>query len=178
MRRVASPWPGIRAALRIVDDVLESPARHQYIDRADGRGALLWRCVVPAEYCKPNNAARYEPGWVAAKRRAKLFEFMLHQHGLRRRELPLPGRPMVRCVRFNSHEADPGADWAKMPIDLLQQRRVVTTNTKLGPKTKIYEGLGFIVNDTNQRLQRAIWWEYLPRNMAGIVLLEVYTGNE
>lgn len=135
-------------------------------ERVAGIGELVWRCVVPLELCKRVNASDKEPAWAAGKRKRNLYTVMRTQHGRPRAE-PLPGRPLVRCVRFSSVEPDQGAGWEKAVIDVL------TMPWRTAKRE--HRGLGLIREDRRECVQRAIWWEYAPKGR-GFVLCEVWTG--
>lgn len=82
---------------------------------------------------------------------------------------PLPGRPMVRAIRFSSVEPDATAAWFKTGVDVLLPPR------KRG--SRMVAGLGLLRDDRPSALELRSWWERVPRG-EGFAVLEVWTGEE
>jgi len=161
------------------------PAR-PWLERVPGVGELVVRFVLPLDRCTPANANRHRPGWAMAKERSTVLALLSGQltqqldltgwtwcadgRAVRpcRRE-PLPGRPMMRAIRFSSIEADDTAAWWKVPGDCLLVPRKRAGRT--------VPGLGLLRDDRPSALRTARWWEYAPRGK-GFALIEIWTGSE
>lgn len=138
---------------------LEKPPALPHIVRVPGVGELYRRFALPLELCPTTNTTRHQPIWMLAKTKKNLFAVMLAQTRMIR-NVPLPGRPMLRCVRFSSKEPDKYSDWMKMAIDRLLVGK---------------ERLGYFRDDSPEALQVEAWWE--PSEVGcGSVILEIYTG--
>lgn len=145
--------------------LLVPPAR-PHIVRAAPVGKAIWQCVLPLEFCPPINVFKDQPVWMRTKNRRRCRQMMLAQHGIHcqevlRRTEPLPGRPMVRAIRFSSVECDAHNGWTKIPIDRL---------------TGKHGGLGFLVDDRPTCVDLHPWWEPAPRGR-GFCLIEVWSGE-
>jgi hypothetical protein len=92
---------------------------------------------------------------MAASVKSSLQKTMLLQFGRRRNE-PLPGRPMVRCIRFSSSEPDRYNDGFKFAVDRLVELRL-------------------IADDRPAACDLHQLWEYAPPKQ-GFGLIEVFTG--
>lgn len=151
---------------------LFNPPAAEFIERAEPRGNLVWRCVIPAKLCLTTNA-KANMHWASLHRaKQSIIKAMLIQHGCRARATVLAGRPQVLITRFTTNRPDRGAGWEKMPIDALLTSRTVVT--KRGPQTR--SGLGFIVDDSDMHVDVRAWWEPGPKD--GFVLLRIFSGGE
>ena len=157
-----------RQALARAELVLAGPSSGT-LPRVDGRGVLVARFAIPLELCSPENRHSHGRGWQHAKRKEALFRVMWLQHAHVRDE-PLPGRPMVRQVRFSVREPDQPSDGFKTPIDFLCVPRPAR---KPGGRAK--RGLGFLVDDAPRYVERVSWWERVPQGQ-GFALLEVWSS--
>jgi hypothetical protein len=81
---------------------------------------------------------------------------------------PLPGRPMVRAIRFSSVEPDATASWFKTPIDVMLPPR------KRG--AKFVAGLGLLRDDRPSALELRSWWERVPKGR-GFCVVELWSGE-
>ena len=183
--------PDRHFAIAYAHETLAKPPRHPYTERHEPKGEIVARFVLPLELCHPQNTSqRHRPGWAHAKDRSALLEAMVSQLGRHHRHLdldylvvggrghiqlrsPLPGRPMVRAIRFSVNDCDDSANWAKQAIDLLQptKSRVVKGVRRTAP------GLNIISGDDRKRCEQRAWGECAPRNK-GFCLVEVWTGQE
>ncbi len=158
------------------------------MQRVPGKGTLVQRFVLPLDLCKTTNAllsvmmARPKPGQraftpqaQAAALEKKVFDKMFLQHPRIRAE-PLPGRPMLRIVRFSSVEFDEAADGMKLPRDLLRMPKPPRWDAKRNRMTKGTKGFGFIVDDAQKYVETHRWWEKAPPGK-GFGLLEIWTGE-
>ena len=153
----------VTAALSLADDILSKPPARPWIARVPPRGECVARFVLPLDVCQPQNRTRHAIAWKHAKRKAALRKLMAIQHyaqGNGHRREPLPGRPLIRCVRFSSVEPDKYADWAKSAIDAL---------------TVKHGGIGYLRDDRPRDVEVCQWWEPGPSGN-GTALVEVWTG--
>lgn len=156
--RKPDPPFNVAAALARADLVLSLPPEHARIERRAGVGALVVRFVLPLRLCPGTNAYAELERWQRDKlKEAALVTMRAQQY---RRPAPLPGRPMVRCVRFSVRAPDRESGWCKVPVDRL--------TTKHG-------GLGFISDDRDEAIDLRVWWEPVAPGR-GLVLVEVWTG--
>lgn len=142
-------------ALNRADAILAAPPARPHIERVSGKGHLVQRFALPLDLCPSSNLTRHGKPWVLGKMKERLSVLMFVQAKGGRRA-PLPGRPMVRCVRFSALAPDKYADFGKLPIDVLKKLRYIVDDRQS-------------VCDVNQ------WWEPGPRGN-GMVLVEVWTG--
>jgi hypothetical protein len=172
------PWVGAAACLKYADEALAQPPRKPWIIRVAPVGPLLWRCALPAALCKTENVYGRSNRWQYASDKKQLLELMLRQHGFQKRRAPVPGRPMVRCIRFTAGRGgDRNNTWSKIPIDLLvgDYVRVAGPHTKTPGKRFTHEGLNFLTDDHPEYVDKRCWWEPGPGGN-GFVLLEVFAG--
>lgn len=155
-------------ALAMAADVLSRPPSG-VLPRVDGRGQLVHAFVFPLALCQNENSHSHGSGWRHAKRKDELWDVMRKQCSTVRPS-PLPGRPMVRQVRFSSVEPDVAGEGFKTAIDFL---RVPVLPKKPGGRFK--RGLGFLVDDAPKFVERVAWWERVAPKQ-GFALLEIYTG--
>lgn len=162
------------ASLAYAQEALSRPPAARYVTRPAPVGELVWQCVVPAELCPTVNVLHRGGHWQRAKQAKQVHQLMLAQHGLRLRREPLPGRPVVHCIRFSSARPDAQTGWSKLPVDcLLTPRTTVLRNGK----TRQRLGLGFVEDDSPEHIELHCWWEPgKPR--AGFVLVQVYGGEK
>ena len=158
----------VRAARSFVDLRLASPPALDRLHRLDGVGFCVARFVLPLDVCEPQNRTRYLDQHIRGRVKTKSLTLMRAQYP-RPGDRALPGRPMVRCIRFSSREPDRFADWAKYPIDHLRESRMV--------RGKLRPGLGFIVDDSPRFCRVEQTWEPAPP-ACGVVLIEVWTGED
>jgi hypothetical protein len=162
MHRVPpTPW-SVTGALALADAALSRPPAEPWIERVPHRGECVARFVLPLELCQPVNRTRHVVRWKHARRKRAIRQLMAIQHygqgGGRRRE-PLPGRPLIRAVRFSSVPPDAGANTAKSAIDVLT----------------VKGGLGYLRDDGRRYCDQCEWWEPAPAG-GGCVLVEVWSG--
>jgi hypothetical protein len=149
-------------ALAFVDTALAAPPKFNHIERRRGVGRCIARWVLPLHLCPGVNVLAEMPNWKRAKVKEAALGLMWMQSGGKRAAEPLPGRPMVRCVRFSSVEPDDNNSHSKVPVD-----RLTTKNS----------GLGYLVDDKPRNMRLATWWEPAQPGK-GCVLVEVWTGEE
>lgn len=174
-------------ALRRADETFEGPPPRGQMPRVQGRGQLVQRFVLPLALCPTTNTlismlkTRAKPGRrffsPAAQARAleeKVFRMMFVQS--RVRAVPLPGRPLVRIVRFSSVEPDEGADGMKLCRDLLRMPKPPEWDARRGRPTTGRKGFGFLVDDAQVYVETVRWWEYAPPGK-GFGYLDIWTGG-
>lgn len=160
--RTKTPRPpfSIAECLRHAEATLASPPRWQYVRRVEPVGELVARFVLPLNYCPTLNAFAEMNFWKRAKLKSAAQSMMLIQCGGRRRSEPLPGRPMIRAIRFTSRPTDEDAAWMKIPTDRL--------TCKSG-------GLCYIQDDKPASVERVAWCEWSSPG-SGFCMIEVYSG--
>lgn len=144
----AFDWRGARA--RIVRDHVELVEDVEF----------WW--VLPLDLAPTLNRLAEMKRWQRGKLKAAALGLMRLQsvsekHALR----PLPGRPLVRCVRFSSREPDQDAAWPKVPVD------------RLTPKA---QGLGVIQDDKPAAADIRAEWRRAPPG-AGLVWVGAGTSS-
>ena len=138
--------------------------------------------MLPLDVCPPVNVLAELPDWARGKIKDRALRLMLMQSGMRRAPRPLPGRPLVRCLRLSSVEPDEHSAWSKVPVDRLcvgKRKRPKAVpeavwaqiEAKAGPV-----GLGWLRDDSPADIALVTWWEPAPRG-EGCVLVEVWTGR-
>lgn len=147
----------VARALNRADAILAAPPAQPHIKRIPPRGRRVQRFALPLGLCPPQNRTRHGRGWRLGKLKDDLSLVMLAQ-ARGRRSAPLPGRPLVRCVRFSAVEPDAYSDWAKLPVDRL---------------TVAKGGLGYLRDDRPRDCEVVQWWERAPA-VEGFALLEVW----
>lgn len=148
--------------LAFADETLSRPPHKPHIVRVPPVGDLVARVVLPLDLCKPTNRTRGAQHWQHAKTRNDVYRHLGGQ--LRIQEAPLPGRPMLRCIRFSCVEPDKYNDGFKVPVDAL-----------CVPRGRSKRGFGFLRDDAPAYVDLHQWWEYAPRRQ-GFGLIEIYTG--
>jgi len=132
--------------------------------------------VLPLRLCKPTNQLM-APGmagvnWKLAKHKKAVWVAMRMQASPRRE--PLPGHPMVVCVRFSIREPDKYADWGKVPIDKLLPTRQRRTKKGLS----IVHGLNYIFDDSpNFADVWQLWWP-VSKRADEVVVIKVFSGKD
>lgn len=169
-QRKAIPKPKIRQkitpvwiaeALARADEILSAPPAKPHLVRVTPVGKLVQRFAVPLELLPTSNSTRHQKPWLLAQMKERLGALMFAQSGGKRREI-LPGRPMVRCIRFSTVEPDKYSDGFKLAVDKLCVQK---------------NGLGFIRDDRPMDVDLHQAWEYAPKGK-GFGLIEVWTGAE
>ena len=175
------------ACLEFADEVLAGPPPEEWTGRVDAVGELVCRLVLPLELAPNADATRHARPWIMAQLRtnciaalreqlAEHYPDLVHEvfrwgklHVEAKRELP--GRPMVRSIRFTSTEPDVGSNGGKTPIDCL-----------LPPKTRKYkgkliqvQGIGLLHDDAPKHCEQVHWSEEAPPRK-GFQLIEIWTG--
>lgn len=160
------------------------PHSVERIRRFEACGRPISIFVFPLDELKPRDRVRKEKAWQAKSDREKVLRRMRLQF-VRSESmvLPLPGRPIVRCIRYSSVEPDSTAGWGKVAVDCLQPSGVRTVtktvkhphghDVKLSRKVP-YEGLGIIRNDRPAECEVVEWWEPAKRG-DGFCVVEVWT---
>lgn len=157
--RLDASWVATRLN-RASATLAAAPAR-SHIVRPSPAGQLVGRFVLPLELCLPLNRFAELQGYARKRIKDAAALLMLNQRRFERAPAPLPGRPMVRAVRFSSVEVDRDSGWCKVPVDRL---------------TGKHGGLNLIEDDKPSRLQLEAWWEPAPPR-EGFVLVELFTGD-
>jgi hypothetical protein len=155
---VDAAW--IADALNRADAILAAPPARSHVVRVKPVGALVQRFVLPLELVAPQNRTRHGKPWILGKLKEDVGLLMLRQAGFRKQSRALPGRPMVRCVRFSSVEPDKYNDGFKFAIDRLCW----------GPNR-----LGYLRDDRPADADVHQLWEYAPPKQ-GFGLVEVFSG--
>jgi hypothetical protein len=156
--------------LALADAILAAPPASPYTERYAGRGELVLRIVLPLELAQPANRNRHRQPWAMAKERADVLGLVRAQAmvaGLC--GYMIPGRPLLRAVRFSSTEPDSTAAWWKVPCDVLLPPR-----TRRG---RTVAGLGLLRDDRPSALEVRAWHEQVKRG-EGFALIEIWTGSE
>ena len=149
---------------------------------------LVVAFLLPLELCQPRNRLRKELAWQASSDRKKVLDELTMQwlvqcHVMGMVSLPIPGRPIVNCIRYSIREPDSTAGWGKLAVDCMQpggERRVTRTISSRGLKrtvsaVKRYHGLGLIRSDRPSDCEVSEWWEPAPQGKGGCVF-EVWKG--
>ncbi len=164
MTQTKPAWIGIQAARAYAAATLAAPHRKTVNGRLEAPGEPVFVGVAPLPLCPRRNELLKEPHWAAKERKRQLLQILSHQAG-RRWYVPLPGRPIVHAVRFSVKAPDSDAGWEKSPVDALVK------SWSRGKKT--HHGLGVLLDDAPEFVDRRTWWEYAPA-AAGFVLISVY----
>lgn len=165
VRKIELPSFSVTRSLEYARDVLSRPPKWPHVVRGEPVGELVTRFVLPLELC-PTSNVRMQSGfasqrWRLAQLKRATFSMMFAQLGHTRRE-PLPGRPMVRCIRFSSTETDRTSDWSKNPVDRLCCGK---------------NGLRLLRDDKPSCADVRTWCEYAPPRF-GFVMVDVWSGEE
>jgi hypothetical protein len=192
-RKPAKPFD-VAAALAFIDARLAEPPPPEKrlkagrvrpaVQRVEGVGSLVLRCVLPLDDAPTENRlielGRIGP-WSLESLKKRVLKRMLAQVGARA-ATPLPGRAMVRMVRFTHTAQDYDTGWTKIPLDRLQRGRR-TRPQELSPEVwaRMVEKmgpaeLGYIRGDSRHEIDLAAWSETVPPGK-GCVLVEVWTGR-
>lgn len=185
-RRKAPAEFSIPGALALADEIFAGPCAG-FLPRVPGRGALVQRFVLPLDLCKTTNALlsmmqsrpkegkrAFTPAMQSKALEEKVFRMMWLQHP-NVRNAPLPGRPMLRIVRFSSVEPDDAADGMKLARDLLRIPRPPAWSNRHSKICGGRKGFGFLIDDAPRFVDTARWWEKTPPGK-GFGLLEIWTG--
>lgn len=155
------------------DVILKDPPTRAHVVRVKPSGSLVARFALPLELCEPQNRKRGAPTWALAKTREAILGLLTMQLAPRLPSAPLPGRPMVQCIRFSARAPDAFADSFKTAVDCLTKSRI---RKHKGVPRKI-AGVGLIVDDRPEVCDVLQRWEYAPSG-EGFCLIAVYTGEE
>jgi hypothetical protein len=184
----------VAAALAFVDQRLAEPPPPEKklkggrvqpaVERVEGVGSLVLRCVLPLEDAPTTNRL-VEMGrfgtWALKKLKARVLKRMLEQIGARA-AAPLTGRPMVRIVRFSGRVKDYDTGFTKVPLDRLQigkRKRPDHLSPDVWARMQEQMGpaeLGYLRGDSQGEIDLAAWVESAPPGK-GCVLVEVWTGR-
>lgn len=135
-------------------EILAAPPARPHLQRVEPVGDLVAHFVLPLSLIQSSNPSRRKQNWQHAKTKAALQVLMRSQFVPRSE--PLPGRPMVRCIRFSSFEPDRYADTFKVAVDRLVDLKLIEDDKPA-------------LCDLHQL------WEYAPPKQ-GFGLIEVFTG--
>jgi hypothetical protein len=142
--------------------------------RVPGIGDRLARFVVPLELLPSNNPWGRLESWqkfsIIEKLRGHIAAQLAHLRSSM--AIPLPGRPMIRAIRFSSTEGDVDNGWTKLAIDRLTVR---SNKRKNAIDTLRSKGLGIIEDDRPSKLNLKVWWEYAPAGK-GFGYFEIWSG--
>lgn len=173
-RKKLAPAVGVSPALRCellarAEAILSQPPADPYTERYPGRGSLVVRFALPLELAQPLNRTRHAKPWMMARDREQVLDAMRAQWlrfggGI---YTPLPGRPMLRAIRFSSSESDATACWWKVVGDALLPSRL--------RRGRLVPGLGIIEDDRPSKLETRAWREVAPRGQ-GFCLVEIWSG--
>ncbi len=169
--RKAVPF-SVTDVLARADAVLSAPPARRFIVRQPVAGELVHRFALPMRLCKTQNRKAKAEGWQFAVTRTELLQVLAVQFRGALPKRPLPGRPIVQCIRFSSRPPDAFADSFKTAIDCLCPRRV--RRHKGVPR--LIPGLGLIADDGQDVCDVRQRWEYAP-SKAGFCVIEVYSGE-
>lgn len=149
-------------ALRFASATLREPPRHAHIERTEPVGKFVVRFVLPLDWCPPLNRFSEMPGWKRKQLKDNVLWHMTARQGMRRQASPLPGRPLVRAIRFSSADNDEHNGWTKIGVDRL---------------TGNHGGLNYLVDDRPKCLRLKQWWEPAPRG-EGFCYFELWSGGD
>ncbi len=172
------PVPFDRAAcLRFAEKTFAQPPHWSHVKRVAGVGDCVARFVLPLELCLSSNVRMQSgvasAGWLLTKLRKRAFSEIAAQYGAVRAPSALPGRPMVRAVRFSSVRVENVSDWSKNPIDRLCPEKRYKRNGKLC----VAPGIGLIRDDADDCIELVKWAEYAPPKK-GFAYIDVWTNEE
>mgnify|MGYP006921397106 CR=1 FL=1 len=164
------------ALLARADAILAAPPASPYTERHPGRGVLVVRFVLPLELAQPLNRTRHAAVWMMDRERSRILATMRAQwmrahfagSPIPPSPIPLPGRPMLRAIRFSSVESDPTSAWWKVCGDVM-----LPTRTRRG---RAVPGLGLIEDDRPSKLETRAWHERAARG-EGFAMVELWTGD-
>jgi hypothetical protein len=162
----------VASALADADRILALPPARAHIVRQPTAGKLVRRFALPLRLCKPQNKKAFAEGWQFAATRKELLGLLAAQLGNRLPKAPLPGRPIVQCIRFSSKAPDAGADSFKQAIDCLSPRRF----RKVKGVPRLIPGVGLIADDDPDSCDVRQRWEHAPSGK-GFCVIEVWSGE-
>lgn len=169
--RNADPF-SVAGALARAAAILSAPPARSFIVRQPVTGDLVHRFALPLHLCKPQNRKAMAEGWQFAATRTSLLKMLtLQLRGALPRK-PLPGRPIVQCIRFSSKAPDAHADSFKQAIDCLCPRRVRSHQGL----PRLIAGLGVIADDRPEACDVRQRWEHAPSG-AGFCVIEIWSGE-
>ena len=127
---------------------------------------LVARFFLPLELCPTANALGEMERWKKGKLKKEALNFMLLQY-MKNRNLwplnkPLPGKPLIRAIRFSSRAPDPESGWSKIVIDRL-----------LPDKGR----MGLIEDDSEDKLTREMHW-HRAKPGVGYCVFELLTDTQ
>lgn len=125
--------------------------RSRFIERHEPNDGdrLVLRAVLPIDLCPLLNDLTRSHFGRKTQEGNRVFDMLLEQNRFDRGEL-VPGRPLVRCIRFSVNEPDEhDASWTKVPIDVLVDK---------GEKH-----MGLLLDDRKSAAEVRPWWEPAPR---------------
>ena len=159
-------------SLARADQILRDPPARRHIVRVKPAGELVKRFALPLELCEPQNRRRFAPVWAMANKREAILQMLATQLRHQLPERPLPGRPIVECVRFSSRAADAFADSFKLAIDCLCPRRI----RKHKGVPRLIPGVGLIADDRPEICDVRQRWEYVKPG-EGFCVISVWSGE-
>ena len=159
----------IPGALERAAQILEGPCQGK-VPRVEPRGTLVARFVLPVELCVSNADRHGKPGMHDAYK-AGVFKFMRLQHPIPP-PAPLPGVPLVRCIKFSSVEPDRLHNGFKVPVDCLCAAKIVRDRKTGLPRKQKYR-LGIIEDDRPTKADVQQHWERAKPG-EGFGMIEVY----
>lgn len=159
-------------ALARADVILRDPPTRAHIVRVKPSGRLVNRFALPLELCEPQNRRRAAPAWAMANKRESILQLLASQLHHQLPERPLPGRPIVQCIRFSARAPDAFADSFKLAIDCLCPRRI----RKHKGIARLIPGVGLIADDRPEVCDVRQRWEYVPRG-EGFSVIDVWSGE-
>lgn len=126
-------------------------------------GICMHRFFLPIQLCQRQDARLKVVGWKAAKMKRDVTGYLRMQCAPL--DHHLPGRPLVRCIRFSSVEPDKYSDWAKLAIDCL-----------CAPNKRSPNRLNIIKDDAPKYAEiEQIWRKAKPGQ--GFVVIEIWSGE-
>ena len=175
-------------SLCLADEILSRPPAKPFIRRPELLPTRVFRTALPSELCLASNewARRNRFGDSAVK--DKIWSLLEPQALVWRSKLghwwpfsidtlpshPEQRRPQVIAIKFSARgRPDSGANFAKMPIDMLQKARVLKRTGPFGLPTMTPRRLGVIVDDSETQVEQLCWWEFTSAKFHPFVVLEV-----
>lgn len=162
----------VRSALNRATQILMDPPARSHIVRVRPEGELVVRFALPLELCEPQNLRRKAPSWVLGEKRESILRMLAIQLRHQLPAVPLPGRPVVQCIRFSARAPDAFADSFKLAVDCLSPSRF---RRYKGIPRKI-PGIGLIVDDRPEVCDVRQRWEYAPAK-TGFCVIEIWSGE-
>jgi len=169
-------------ALCLADEVLSRPPAKPFIRRPELLPTRVFRAALPSELCLASNAWARSNRFADGAIKDKLWSWIEPQAFVWRGKLgylwpfrhdEMWQRPQVIAIKFSARgRPDSGANFAKMPIDMLTQAK--RRKNKFGVPVLQKHRLGIIVDDNETHAEQVPpWWEPISASAHSFVVLEI-----